>query len=156
MCLLFELGRVARESPRRAPSPPGTVLSPAFTGMSSRSRTLLSPLSSPSSAPALILPRSATTTTTNLTLSYSQLATLVDSVRSTLDTWDGNGQELNKGDVVSSSLINGIEFAASFLGIGAHRLVTRALTRLSTLQSSCSKQRPPCCYSFATPLIGDG
>ncbi|KAL8286255.1 hypothetical protein RQP46_004743 [Phenoliferia psychrophenolica] len=86
--------------------------------------TLLTPFSPPASpnAPALILP--ASSPTPNLTLSYGQLTQLIDGVRKSLDTWDGR---LNKGDVVSMSFINGVEFAACFLGVGAHRCVAAPL-----------------------------
>lgn len=80
--------------------------------------TLLTPFSPPAApnAPALVLP--ASSPTPNLTISYGKLAQLIGDVRKALDTWDGR---LNKGDVVSMSFINGVEFAACFLGVGAHR-----------------------------------
>lgn len=81
-------------------------------------QTLLTPFAKPSNAPALLLPASAPTP--NLTLSYTQLAQLIDTLRSQLDSWDYNGG-LKQGDVVSMSLVNGAEFAVAFLGVTAHR-----------------------------------
>ncbi|KAK4049654.1 hypothetical protein OIV83_003929 [Microbotryomycetes sp. JL201] len=85
-------------------------------------RTLLAPFSQSSDAPAILLPASATPQ--NVTVSYDHLRQLVDGVRQQLDAWDGN---LAHGDVVSLSLINNLEFAAAFLGIGAHRCVAAPL-----------------------------
>ncbi|KAK4705152.1 oxalate---CoA ligase, partial [Phenoliferia sp. Uapishka_3] len=62
--------------------------------------------------------------TPGLTLSYPQLAGLIHQLRHALDAWDGN---LAKGDVVSMSFINSVEFAACFLGVGAHRCVAAPL-----------------------------
>lgn len=82
-------------------------------------QTLLTPFQHPSSTPALVLPASAPTP--NLSLSYTQLSSLIHDVRFSLDTWDGAGKPLQAGDVVSLSLVNGVEFAVGFLGVGAHR-----------------------------------
>lgn len=83
------------------------------------SKTLISPFYKPASGPAILLPASAATP--NVSISHSKLAALIDDVRTSLDQWDGNGTPLQHGDVVSMSLINGVEFAAAFLGVGAHR-----------------------------------
>lgn len=82
-------------------------------------QTLLTPFQRPSAAPALVLPASALTP--NLSISYAQLSALINDVRLSLDTWDEAGKPLQAGDVVSLSLVNGVEFAVGFLGVGAHR-----------------------------------
>lgn len=84
-------------------------------------RTLLSPFAKQSDAPAILLPASASPA--NVKLSYNDLGRFVDSVRQQLDEWDS---KLQVGDVVSMSLINSAEFAAAFLGIGAHRSVAQS------------------------------
>lgn len=83
--------------------------------------TLLTPFSHPSSSPALLLPTSASPTNGPLTLSYTNLSKLVHHLREQLDQWQGPNGALKKGDTVSMSLGNGVEFSLSFLGVGAHR-----------------------------------
>ncbi|KAK4056181.1 hypothetical protein OIO90_002912 [Microbotryomycetes sp. JL221] len=85
-------------------------------------RTLLTPFERKSNNAAILLPQSARPG--NVSLSYNELGALVDSVRTQLDSWTGN---LQVGDVVSMSLINSAEFAAAFLGVGAHRCVAAPL-----------------------------
>ncbi|ORY43940.1 peroxisomal-coenzyme A synthetase [Leucosporidium creatinivorum] len=104
--------------------------------------TLLKPFTQPSSSPALLLPASASLGP--LSLSYSNLTHLIHSLRDQLDKWEGPNGPLNQGDVVSISLGNGIEFALSFLGVGAHRCIAAPLnpsynsTEVSFYLQDCS------------------
>ncbi|KAM0747492.1 acetyl-CoA synthetase-like protein [Meredithblackwellia eburnea MCA 4105] len=72
------------------------------------------------SSPALVLPSSSPTP--NLAISYAQLAELVTSLRQQLAPVG-----LNKGDVVSMSLVNSSEFAAAFIGVANNRCISAPL-----------------------------
>ena len=71
------------------------------------------------SAPALILPASSPTP---FTFSYQKLHELVLHLQAQLATFG-----LSPGQVVSSSLINGVEFTLAFFATGAQRLIAAPL-----------------------------
>ncbi|CAO1617375.1 unnamed protein product [Parajaminaea phylloscopi] len=97
--------------------------------MSSLERTLLAPFAPrrgyTPAAPAIILPPSsphAQGSNTPYSVSYHHLQHLVESLQIQLASLG-----LDVGQVVSSSLINGIEFAIAFLATGAQRLIAAPL-----------------------------
>jgi oxalate---CoA ligase len=78
--------------------------------------TLVTALSSTSSSPAIIIPSS------NLHVSYPSLQKHISHLQSTLASLG-----VAPGSAVSISLINGLEFAISFLAVGAQAAIAAPL-----------------------------